>query len=90
MGVDYDLEATTSPLAALVETRGGRFDAVRRTVRSGPWGTAPASRVIDALTTYLMVRDHRPAHHLEIGSGLSTYYAWLAAAPNRRDRVPAR
>ena len=40
-----------------------------------------------------MLREHKPARYLEIGSGLSTYYASLAATRNaaegRRCRSPA-
>ncbi|MCY3931708.1 MAG: class I SAM-dependent methyltransferase [Acidobacteria bacterium] len=85
VGVDYDLEAMKSLLAALVETHGGEFDALSPHNEIRALGYGPGFPVIDALTTYLMVRDLRPARYVEIGSGLSTYYAWLAAAANGRD-----
>ena len=85
VGVDYDLEAMKSLLAALVETHGGEFDALPPHGEIRALGYGPGFPVIDALTTYLMVRDLRPARYVEIGSGLSTYYAWLAAAANGRD-----
>ena len=85
VGVDYDLEAMKSLLAALVETHGGEFDALPPHGEIRGLGYGPGFPVIDALTTYLMVRDLRPARYVEIGSGLSTYYAWLAAAANGRD-----
>ena len=85
VGVDYDLEAMKSLLAALVETHGGEFDALPLHGEIWGLGYGPGFPVIDALTTYLMVRDLRPARYVEIGSGLSTYYAWLAAAANGRD-----
>ena len=85
VGVDYDVEAMKSLLAALVETHGGEFDALPPHGEIRALGYGPGFPVIDALTTYLMVRDLRPARYVEIGSGLSTYYAWLAAAANGRD-----
>jgi len=85
VGVDYDLDAMKSLLAALVETHGGEFEELPPHGEIRALGYGPGFPVIDALTTYLMVRDLRPARHVEIGSGLSTYYAWLAAAANGRD-----
>lgn len=85
VGVDYDLEAMKSLLAALVETHGGEFDALPPHSEIRALGYGPGFPVIDAFTTYLMVRDLRPPRYVEIGSGLSTYYAWLAAAANGRD-----
>ncbi len=85
VGVHYDLEAMKSLLEALVETHGGEFDALPPHDEIRELGYGPGFPVIDALTTYLMVRDLRPARYVEIGSGLSTYYAWLAAAANGRD-----
>ncbi len=88
LGVDYDLEAMKSLLSALVKTRGGEFAALpsHREVRASGYG--PGFPAVDALTTYLMVRDLRPARYVEVGSGLSTWYAWRAAATNGRDGRP--
>ena len=85
VGVDYDLDAMKSLLAALVETHGGEFEQLPPHSEIRTLGYGPGFPVIDALTTYLMVRDLRSARYVEIGSGLSTYYAWLAAAANGRD-----
>ena len=85
VGVDYDLKAMKSLLSALVEAHGGEFDALPPHSEIRALGYGPGFPVIDALTTYLMVRDQRPTRYVEIGSGLSTYYAWLAAAANARD-----
>lgn len=88
VGVDYDLDAMKSLLSALIDVRGGEFDALPPHSEIRALGYGPGFPVIDALTTYLMVRDLRPARYVEIGSGLSTYYAWLAAAANGRDGNP--
>ena len=85
VGVDYDLEAMKSLLSALVETHGGEFEKLPPHGKIRTLGYGPGFPVIDALTTYLMIRDLRPPRYVEIGSGLSTYYAWLAAAANGRD-----
>ena len=85
VGVPYDLEAMKRLLSALVEVHGGEFEALPPHSEIRALGYGPGFPVIDALTTYLMVRDLRPARYVEIGSGLSTYYAWLAAAANGRE-----
>ncbi len=85
VGVDYDLHAMKALLSALVDVHGGEFDALPPHSEIRALGYGPGFPVIDALTTYLMVRDLRPAKYIEIGSGLSTYYAWLAAAANGRE-----
>ena len=88
VGVRYDLEAMKALLSALVEVHGGEFEALPPHSEIRALGYGPGFPVIDALTTYLMVRDLRPARYVEIGSGLSTYYAWLAAAANGREGSP--
>lgn len=85
VGVRYDLEAMKRLLSALVEVHGGEFEALPPHSEIRALGYGPGFPVIDALTTWLMVRDLRPARYVEIGSGLSTYYAWLAAAANGRE-----
>jgi predicted O-methyltransferase YrrM len=45
-------------------------------------GFGPGYPEFDARTLYYMLREHRPARYLEVGSGLSTFYASLAARRN--------
>ena len=42
----------------------------------------------DARTLYYMLRDKRPRRYVEVGAGLSTYYAHLARAATRADGGP--
>ena len=88
VGVRCDLEGMKALLAALIEVHGGEFEALPPHSEIRALGYGPGFPVIDALTTYLMVRDLRPARYVEIGSGLSTYYAWLATAANGREGSP--
>ena len=90
VGVDYDLGAMKSLLAALVDTHGDEFADLPPHGEIRALGYGPGFPVIDALTTWLMVRDLRPARYVEIGSGLSTYYAWLAASANGREGSPCQ
>ena len=85
VGVRYDLEAMKALLSTLVDVHGGEFEALPPHSEIRALGYGPGFPVIDALTTWLMMRRLRPARYVEIGSGLSTYYAWLAAAANGRE-----
>jgi hypothetical protein len=51
-------------------------------------GFGPGYPPFDARTLYYVLREHRPARYLEVGSGLSTYYATLAAKRNADDGHP--
>lgn len=51
-------------------------------------GFGPGYPELDARTLYYMLREHKPARYLEVGSGLSTYYASLAAERNKEDGSP--
>lgn len=53
-------------------------------------GFGPGYPEFDARTLYYMLRDLKPGAYLEVGSGLSTYYASLAAAHNAGDGSPTR
>jgi hypothetical protein len=51
-------------------------------------GFGPGYPHLDAFTLYALLREHKPARYLEVGSGLSTYYCSLAAAENAREGRP--
>ncbi len=53
-------------------------------------GFGPGYPEFDARTLYYFLREHKPSAYLEIGSGLSTYYASLAAERNTADGSPMR
>jgi predicted O-methyltransferase YrrM len=53
-------------------------------------GFGPGYPHLDARTLYYLLREHRPARYLEVGSGLSTYYATLAARRNAAEGAPMR
>ena len=51
-------------------------------------GFGPGYPQFDARTLYYFLREHKPRRYLEVGSGLSTFYASLAAARNSADGSP--
>jgi hypothetical protein len=51
-------------------------------------GFGPGYTAVDALTLYMMIRDLKPRHYIEVGSGVSTFYCSLAAQRNRNEGHP--
>jgi hypothetical protein len=51
-------------------------------------GFGPGFPQLDARLQYYMLREHKPARYLEIGSGLSTFYAQLAGKRNAAEGSP--
>ncbi|HKI01541.1 MAG TPA: class I SAM-dependent methyltransferase [Thermoanaerobaculia bacterium] len=90
LGVAFDLPAMTAALEELVAGRIQEYselpsyDEIRKK-RHGPGFTT-----VDAMVLYMMLRHHKPPRYLEVGSGLSTYYAWLAAQRNGAEGRPMK
>ncbi|WP_375000994.1 class I SAM-dependent methyltransferase [Aeromicrobium sp. CTD01-1L150] len=89
VGLDVDVAAMQKMLARLADRWETEFvqdtgDYLTNTRR----GFGPGYPRLDARTLYHLLREHRPRRYLEVGSGLSTYYAWLAAARNADDGSP--
>ncbi|NRQ49345.1 class I SAM-dependent methyltransferase [Aeromicrobium stalagmiti] len=91
VGVDADVPGMRKHLAELAgrwetefaATTGDYLTNTRR-------GFGPGYPQLDARTLYYFLREHKPARYLEVGSGLSTYYASLAAAQNAQEGSPLR
>jgi predicted O-methyltransferase YrrM len=87
-GVSFGLPAMMGELEGMVSTyleeysELPSYDEIKRQ-RRGPGFTT-----VDAMVLYMMLRRHRPARYVEVGSGLSTYYASLAAARNAAEGRP--
>lgn len=85
VGVRYDLEAFKGRLAQMMAAYYGEFTQLPPYAEITRQGFGPGYTELDALTLYLMLRQHKPGRYLEVGSGVSTVYASLAAAQNERD-----
>jgi predicted O-methyltransferase YrrM len=88
-GVDVDVPTMTKRLGVLAEQWEEEFrevtgDYLENTRR----GFGPGYPQFDARTLYYFLREHKPRRYLEVGSGLSTYYASLAAARNDEEGSP--
>ena len=88
-GIDADVPAMTKRLAELADRWEDDFRAHAGDYLANTGaGFGPGYPAFDARTLYYVLREHRPARYLEVGSGLSTYYATLAAARNAADGAP--
>ena len=88
VGVDVDLDAQRSHLSRLFEKHGSELDELPPYEQIKTMGYGPGFTVHDAQVLYLMVRAHKPSRFIEIGSGVSTYYAHLAAQRNQAEGSP--
>jgi hypothetical protein len=82
VGVRYDLDGMRTLLRDLVARFGAELPDYEQAKRAG---YGPGFTTVDAQTLYLMLRHIKPRRYVEVGSGLSTYYAWLALERNRAE-----
>lgn len=88
-GIDIDVDALRTRLGDMAD----RWEADYAKF-AGPWGEnakgdfGPGYPEFDARTLYYQLRELKPKRYLEVGSGLSTYYAHLAAGANDGDGSP--
>lgn len=89
VGIDIDVPQMVTTLEGLAKRWEDEFAAVTGDYLTNTTrGFGPGYPQLDARTLYYMLREHRPARYLEIGSGLSTYYASLAAGRNAQEGAP--
>jgi predicted O-methyltransferase YrrM len=87
-GVSFDLEAMMAELEGLVSAYLQEYSELPSYEEIKRQRRGPGFTTVDAMVLYMMLRRHRPARYLEVGSGLSTYYASLAAASNAAEGRP--
>lgn len=88
-GLDIDVDAMKSRLAGLAERWESDFQAVAGDYAANQRaGFGPGYPQFDARTLFYALRENKPSRYLEVGSGLSTYYAMLAAARNAAEGSP--
>lgn len=88
-GVSVDVPALTRRLGRLADRWEAEFAATTGDyVANTRKGFGPGYPAFDARTLYYLLREEKPRRYLEVGSGLSTYYASLAAARNAAEGRP--
>lgn len=85
VGVGYDLEAMKELLGQIAGEYAGEYQALPAYEDIKKMGYGPGFTLVDAMTLYFMIRHLKPRRYVEIGSGFSTYYAWLAVTKNREE-----
>ena len=82
-GLDVDVAAMTTWLGELADRWEDDFRATAGDYAANQQqGFGPGYPPFDARTLYYLLRELTPRRYLEVGSGLSTYYATLAARRN--------
>ncbi len=87
-GIAFDLPAMKAELLGLLAEFGEEVAALPSYDEMKARKHGPGFTRIDALVLYLMLRRTKPARYIEVGSGLSTDYACLAAARNASEGRP--
>ncbi len=88
-GLDIDVDTMTARLGELHERWGDDFTAhAGDHLANTRVGFGPGYPAFDARTLYYLLREHKPARYLEVGSGLSTYYTTLAGDRNGDEGRP--
>jgi len=89
-GIGFDLPAMRGALEGMLAAYGAEYAALPSYDELKARKHGPGFTRVDALTLYLMLRHHKPAHYLEVGSGLSTDYALLATSRNAAEGRPVK
>lgn len=92
-GIDMRDDAQLAFLAAAVERFGAELDGLPRSQEDAAGGyfvDNGAFESVDGEILHAMVRTHRPARLLEIGSGWSTLLSLAALTANEADGAPGR
>ncbi|MDH3743990.1 MAG: class I SAM-dependent methyltransferase [Acidobacteriota bacterium] len=87
VGVSYELESIKQRLAQLVSHYGAEYEALPSYEEKKAMKIGPGFTLVDLMVLYMTLRDIKPRKYVEIGSGFSTYYAWLAIEKNREEGV---
>lgn len=87
-GVAYDLDALTATLEGLVADFGREYAELPSYDQLKAERRGPGFTIVDAQVLYMMLRREKPARYVEVGSGLSTSYAWRAAQKNAAEGRP--
>jgi predicted O-methyltransferase YrrM len=88
IGVDYDLDAMKALHRDLVERFYGEWRELPPYAACKKMGYGPGFTELDAMGLYLMLRHRRPRRFVEVGSGLSTWYAARAIERNAAEGHP--
>ena len=89
-GVDYDLDAMRALHSRLMAAHHGEYRQLIPYEQAKALGYGPGFTTYDAMWLFLLLRELKPSRYIEIGSGLSTWYALQAFALNAAEGSPCR
>ena len=89
VGLDYDLDAMRALHREMIAAYAAEWSALPAYAECKRMGYGPGFTELDAMVLYLMLRHTKPARFVEIGSGLSTWYASRALERNAAEGRPA-
>jgi predicted O-methyltransferase YrrM len=87
-GIDYDLLEMKSTLTALISEYYQEFMTLLPYEEACRLGFGPGYTRLDAQVLYATLRAKKPTRYIEVGSGLSSHYASLAAEKNASEGRP--
>jgi len=87
-GIEYDLVAMRSILSDLISRYYEEFRNLLPYEEALALGFGPGYTRLDAQVLYATIRARKPSRYVEVGAGLSTYYASLAARQNATEGHP--
>jgi len=84
-GIEIDPLAMQRELTELLDGWLAEFLTLPPYEENAQRGFGPGYTPIDAMISYMMLRRIKPRRYFEIGSGLSTWYAWQAGQVNAKE-----
>jgi hypothetical protein len=87
-GLEFDLTHMKGIWKSVAESYLGEFEALPSYADLMKESYGEGYTPLDAMTLYFLLRHHRPRHYMEVGAGLSTYYASCAARLNAAQGQP--
>jgi hypothetical protein len=90
IGINYDIAEFDNTLKNLCNKYLDDFDALPLYNDVKGMGFGPGYPHMDAFVLFGMYRNFKPHRYLEVGSGMSTYYASCAAKKNRLEGDPSQ
>jgi hypothetical protein len=89
-GLRYDLEAIRSRFQALLDGHLTEYRGLISFEEARKAGFGPGYTYVDSITSFGLLRQLRPKRYLEVGSGMSTFYAEKAMALNAAEGFPGQ
>jgi hypothetical protein len=89
-GIAFDVDLYKRKLAGLMEKYAQEIRVLPSYAEVATLGFGPGYTELDAHVLYMTIRETKPRHYLEVGSGVSTYYCGLAAERNSKEGHPLK